>query len=309
MNNETIFELAIIGGGPAGCAATVYAARKKIKTLLCTYDFFGQSSVSDDIQNWIGTNHISGNDLSKSLEKHVREYEGDDLFIHTKVYIVSIEKDGGLYIIKDSKNNIFKSKTILICSGSKRRKLEIKGADVFEHKGLTYCATCDGPLFTGTDVCVIGAGNAAFESALQLSKYCKSVTILARSATYKADQVTVEKVLKTTNINIINSVNMLEVVGDKMVKGIIINDGSGEKTLDVEGIFVEIGQIPNTDYINIVDKNAFGNIKVDPRTQVTSDSHIWAAGDCTDGLYHQNNIAVGDAIKAVEDLFIHLHNL
>ncbi len=301
-NTNQKYDLVIIGGGPAGSAAAVYAARKKIKSAIITTEFGGQSVVSDDIQNWIGTPHISGMDLAKSLETHVKEYQGDILHIIKELVSSITQNENKTFTIKTNKGDIT-TRSILIATGSKRRKLEAKGADEFEHKGVTYCASCDGPMYRDTAVAVIGGGNAAFESALQLAAYCTKVYILNRSESYRADEITVDKAKSKSNIEIINNAVVTEVFGEQFVKGLTYNN---DNKLDVEGIFVEIGQIPNTDYINIVEKNNTGNIIVDPRTQRTSIEGIWAAGDCTDGLYHQNNIAVGDAVKALENIYVWL---
>jgi alkyl hydroperoxide reductase subunit F len=198
---------------------------------------------------------------------------------------------------------------VLIAAGSVRRKLEAKGADAFEHKGLTYCASCDGPVFSGQDVAVIGGGNAAFESAAQLTAYCNKIYILNRSEVFRADEITVEKVSSHPNVEIIRNAVIEEVKGDKFVSGISYKDAkSGEqKVIAVTGIFVEIGLLPNTDFVSIVEKNKIGQIIVDAKTQRSSVAGIWAAGDCTDGLYHQNNIAAGDAVKALEDIYLYIH--
>ena len=303
------YELIIIGAGPAGVAAGVYAARKKLKTLLITYSFDNQSIVSPDIQNWIGTISISGNELSKSLENHLRAYAGDDVTIKTGSYVTGLKRvEGGFEVTTD--NGSYTAKTVLIASGSVRRKLEVKGADVFEHKGLTYCATCDGPIFAGQDVAVIGGGNAAFETAAQLAAYCQSVTIINRGDTFRADEVTVEKVLSKPNVKSIKNAIAVEVKGDKFVTGFVYKDATTneEKEIPVTGIFVEIGLIANTEYAkDLVERTPSGQIKVDPRTQSSTVSGIWAAGDCTDGLYHQNNIAAGDAVKALEDIYVNIH--
>ena len=304
MSQENMYDLVIIGGGPAGSAAAVYAARKKIKSAILTPEFGGQSVVSDDIQNWIGTPHISGYELGKSLEKHVKEYQGDILTV-VKGYVSEItQNEDKTFSIKTSKDLVLLAKAVLVTTGSVRRKLDAINADKFEHKGVTYCASCDGPVFTGKDVVVIGGGNAAFESALQLAAYCKSVKILNRTDKYRADEITVDKVIKNEKIEIINNAIVNEVHGEQFVNGLTYNN---TVKLDVEGIFVEIGQMPNTDYIGFVDKNPAGNIVVDPRTQKASVEGVWAAGDCTDGLYHQNNIAVGDAVKALENIYVWLN--
>jgi len=308
-------DLIIIGGGPAGVSAAVYAARKLIKSVLITDEFGGQSTVSDDIQNWIGTPHISGADLAKSFEKHVREYAGDVITIKDKSFVNSVEKverDGQTVFVAKVKDRsgvetTYEARAVLVGTGSKRRKLPAKGANEFEHKGVTYCATCDGPLFTGMPVVVVGGGNAAFESALQLAAYCSHVYLLNRTETFRADEVTVNVVKKKENISIITNAAIDEVLGEQFVNKITYTENGESKTLDVNAVFVEIGKIPNTDYVKgLVDMNETGNIITDPRNQRTSVNGVWAAGDCTDGLYHQNNIAAGDAVKALEDIYIWL---
>ena len=220
-----------------------------------------------------------------------------------------VRQDKG-FKIKTESGQEFETKTILIASGSGRRKLPAKSADKLEHKGLTYCASCDGPLFADQDVAVIGGGNAAFESAAQLLAYCKSVTLINRSDAFRADEITVDKVLKNPKITVVKNVDILEVQGDKFVDGLVYkNKTIGEqKELKVSGIFVEIGQIPNTDFIkNILPLDEFGRIKIDAWSQKTDVPGIWAAGDCTNVLYHQNNIAAGDAVRALEDIYLTIH--
>ena len=309
-----VYDLAIIGGGPAGAAAGVYAARKRLKTIFITKDWLGQSSVSENIENWIGTTNISGMNLAQSLEKHVKAYADGVIEIKENEICINIEKStsptspSGSFSIQTNKT-WYEAKSILIVSGSHRRKLEVTGADKFEHKGLTYCATCDGPLYTGQDVVVIGGGNAAFDSAAQLMAYCKTVTILNRSESFRADPGTIEAVKKNPNIKIITSAIPTEIKGDKFVSSIVYTDTKTNKINEIQttGIFVEIGSLPNTDFAkNILDLDEFNRIPVDARNQQTKTKNIWAAGDCTDGLYHQNNIAAGDAVKAIEDIYLHL---
>lgn len=315
-----IYDLLIIGGGPAGVAAGIYASRKKLQTLLVAESFGGQSVVSEGIENWIGTIKISGADLAKSLEEHLRAYAGDVVEIKTERRVVEIKKhqdyteQNPLFISKLSnssgdKNEEVVAKSILIATGSSHRRLPAKGSDIFEHKGLTYCATCDGPMFSGVDVVVIGGGNAALESVAQLSAYCKSVTLINRSKTFRADPITVEKVLAKSNVSVIAPAEVLEVKGDVMVNGLIYkNTETGEeKEMPTGGIFVEIGMIPATGFAKeIVALNEYGKVIVDPMTQRTKTAGIWASGDCSDGLYHQNNIAVGDSVKALEDIYMSL---
>ena len=311
-NVAMLYDLIIIGGGPAGAAAAVYASRKRLHTLFVTAEWGGQSIVSEKIYNWIGSTSISGNDLAENLKKHVlaNAGAGQTLEVQEGEKVNAISKNENIFSIKTESGKEFTAKTILIASGSGRRKLQAKGADRLEHKGLTYCASCDGPLFEGMDVVVVGGGNAAFESAAQLLAYCKSVTLIHRSETFRADEVTVEKVLKNPKIKAVKNVEILEVKGEKFVEGIVYKDKITEKIteLKVSGIFVEIGQIPNTSFVkDLVPLDEIGKIKIDFGTQKTEVLGIWAAGDCTNILYHQNNIAAGDAVKALEDIYLHIH--
>lgn len=307
---ENTYDLIIVGGGPAGAAAGVYAARKRLKTLIIAQTFAGQSVVSEEIQNWIGTIKISGDDFAMSLRKHVEAYAGDKLKICEEV-VQKIEPKGATFIVSTHKNS-YETRTVLVATGSTRRRLEVPGADTYEHKGLTYCASCDGPLFEEQDLAVVGGGNAAFETAAQLLAYAKSVTLIHRSPEFnRADAITVEKVLSHPNMRAVKNMEILEVKGDKFVTGISYrNKETGEVTeLPVGGIFIEIGQIPNTEFLKgIVDLNERGNVVIDPWTQKTSTQGIWSAGDCTNILYHQNNIAAGDAVRALEDIYQYLNS-
>jgi alkyl hydroperoxide reductase subunit F len=309
MESEIIYDLAIIGGGPAGVAAGVYAARKKIKTIFLTESFHSQSTVSDNIQNWIGNVSISGPKLAEDLEKHLRAYADNIVEIKTGSRVKSLEKiSDDLFLIK-TVHGEYKSKTVLIASGSSRKKLEVKGAEEFENRGITYCATCDGPLFSDMDVAVIGGGNSAFESALQLAEYTKSVTILQRS-NFRADPITINKALENPKIKAIPNTEILEIKGDKFVSAIVYKEKESGKIIElpIKGVFVEIGANPSVDYImkGLVELNERDQIIIDHKTHRTSQKGIWAAGDCTDSLYRQNNIAVGDAIKALENIFYYL---
>ena len=302
------YDLAIIGGGPAGVSAGVYASRKRLKTVFITKDWESQSAVSEGIENWIGTIKISGQNLAKDFEKHLRAYSSDVVDIKVGEWCEKIEKSGNLFKVTTSKG-IYEAKTVLIATGSHRRKLDIVGADIYEHRGLTYCASCDGPIFAGQDVVVVGGGNAGFESASQLLAYCKTVTLLNRGDRFRADPMTIETVSKNPHFKIIKNAIPKEIMGDKFLTGLVYTDATTKKDfkLNVTGIFVEIGSIPSTSFAkDVVKVDQWEHIVVDPRNQRSSVSGIWAAGDCTDGLYNQNNIASGDAVKALEDIYIFL---
>lgn len=304
-----IYDLVIIGGGPAGAAAGVYAARKKLQTLLITAEFGGQSIVSPDIHNWIGDIVLSGEELATKLKNHVKSYEGESLTIKEGQKVASITGETGNFTITTEKGETFTTKTILVVTGSNRRKLQVPGATEFDQKGLTYCASCDGPLFSGQDVAVLGGGNAAFESAGQLLAYCSKVTLIHHSAEFKADQITIDTLAKHPNFVMLANCETTAVKGDTFVTGLTYtNKTTGESVdLPVKGIFVEIGHTPNTSFVkDLVETTSYGAVVVNHKNQNTSLPGIWAAGDCTDALYHQNNIAAGDAVKAVEDVYNYL---
>ncbi len=311
------YDLTIIGGGPAGVAAGVYASRKRLRTVFITKDFGGQSTVSEGIENWIGTVKIPGAELAKQLEAHLRAYAqsstGEPIVdIKTGELCESVLKSASYteanpsFIVKTNEGS-YEVRAVLVATGSDRRKLDVPGAKEFEHKGLTYCASCDGPLFADQDVVVVGGGNAGFESAAQLLAYCKSVTLLNRSDILRADPSTVAGVSSNPKMKVVLNAIPKEVRGDKFVTSLVYTENGVEKTLATTGIFIEIGSMPTTSFVkDVITLDAFNRVVVDPRTQEASTKGVWAAGDCTDGLYHQNNIAVGDAVKALENIYVHL---
>jgi alkyl hydroperoxide reductase subunit F len=302
-----MYDLAIIGGGPAGVAAGVYAARKRLKTVFIAQAFGGQSTDSLDIQNWIGTPHIPGPELGKALEAHLREYASDVVTLQVGERAAKVEKGANGFTVTTDKGG-YGAKAVLVATGGSRRKLQVPGAEEYENKGIVYCASCDGPLFAGQDTVVIGAGNAGFETAAQLLAYAKSVTLLNRRDAFdRADAKTVEAVREHANMTILTDTVPVSVQGEMFVKSLTVKNTktNEEREIPAGGIFVEIGALPATEGVKgLVEMDEFNHIKVDPRTQRASVEGIWAAGDCTDGLYHQNNIAAGDAVKALEDIYL-----
>jgi len=302
-----MYDLIILGGGPGATSASVYAARKQLKSAIITQEFGGQSVVSETIYNWIGTPEISGANLADNLKKHTLYYKGPYLDVIEGEKITNLEKDNSNFKVITESGKTYNSHAIIIATGSHRRKLEVINADIYENKGITYCASCDGPLFAGQDVVIIGGGNSAFESATQLLAYCKSVTMIIRGDNFRADEITIKKVLENPNFKIIKNANILRVDGEQFLESLTYKDKitGQENTIKVNGIFVEIGQIPNTEFAkNVLKIDKFGKIIVDPTNQMTSMEGIWAAGDCTDGKYHQNNIAAGEGVTALEDAYL-----
>jgi alkyl hydroperoxide reductase subunit F len=304
-----MYDLVIIGGGPAGVGAGVYAARKKIKTLLITEDFGGQSMFSPDISNWIGNKSLTGLELAKMLEDHLNNYK-DDIDIWKGDLVAKVAKKGKGFSISTKKGKKVEARTILICSGSRRRRLGVPGEDELDGKGLAWCATCDAPMFKDKVVAIIGGGNAGLEAALTLDAYASKLYLLQRRDELKGDAVTQEKIKSLKKLTIIYNALTQEILGDEFVSGLRYKDAKTgkEEALELQGVFVEIGSVPNVDFIkDLVDLDDWNEIIVDHKTQQSSQKGVWAAGDVSDVLYKQNNVSVGDAIKAVLNIFDYLH--
>jgi len=304
-----MYDLIIIGGGPAGISAGVYSSRKRLKTLFLTSDFGGQSITSSCIENWIGEVFLTGEQLAKKLKDHLEHYRGEFLDIKERVRVKSVIKTGTGFTVTTLDGQTFEGKTVIVATGSSRRKLSVPGASEYEGKGIVYCATCDAPLFSGSPVAVIGGGNAGFETASQLLAYASEITIIEQAPAFRAEQITVDKLLANPKIKGITGAEITAVKGEKFVTGLVyknLADGT-EHELPVSGIFVEIGNTPATDFIKgTVETIPNGAIKINHLNGQTSVEGIWAAGDCADNFYHQNNIAAGQGALAVEDVYAFL---
>jgi len=304
-----MYDLIIVGGGPAGISAGIYASRKKIKTLLITDTFGGQSIVSDKIENWIGEKEISGYDLAKKLENHLKSQEGIEILENDLV--IEIKKIDNGFEVKTKEGKTFKTKYLLIATGSRHRRLNVPGEKEFEGRGVFYCATCDAPLLKNKIACVIGGGNSGLESALDLVPYASLIYILEYTDKLKGDDITQEKIKSYDKIHIITSAEVIEIFGQNFVSGLKYKDRitNEVKELKTDGVFVAIGMEPNSYLVkDLVKLNNRGEIIVDPKTQQTSLFGIWSAGDVTDFPYKQNNIAVGNAISAVLNIYENLKN-
>jgi len=311
-----IYDIIILGGGPAGVAAAIYSARKKLKTLLITESFGGQSIVSDDIENWVGDKHINGLNLAKRFEEHVRAYP-DDVDIKMPETVKEVKKikcaDGDracdFEVVTDKDK--YEGKVVILAMGANRRRLGVPGEDEFEGKGVSYCSTCDAPLFKGKRVAVIGGGNAGLEAAVDLLPYATDIYILQRSGALKGDPVVQERIEKEERIHVFLNSGTTKILGDKMVTGVVYKDKDGnEKALDVGGIFIEIGSVSNTDSVkDLVELDKYNQVKIDSKHASTSQVGIFSAGDITDDPYKQNNISAGDAVKAALAAYAYLQKI
>src|SRR3989344_1963299 len=297
-----LYDLIILGGGPAGTAATVYAARKRLKTLLITESFGGQSVVSDDIQNWIGETHITGFDLAKKFEEHIKSF-GDIVEIKIeRATKISIFRNLDMSIFKiETDSGEYESKALILTIGARRRKLNVPGEQKFEGKGVVYCSTCDAPLFPDKKVAVIGGGNAGLEAVVDLFPYAEHITLLIRGDMMKGDPATQDEIKNNSKVEVIFNAETKEILGDKFVTSLKYKDlkSSEIKELKLDGVFVEIGSVPNSEIVkDLVELDQWGQVKIDSKHGSTSCHGIFAAGDITDDPYKQNNISAGDAVKA-----------
>lgn len=306
----SVYDVIIIGGGPGGAGAAVYAGRKKMKTLLITESFGGQSFVSSRIENWIGAKEITGFDLAKNLEEHARAQETVEIKMPERVIGVK-EIDSGFEVETD-KNNKHQARTLIVISGGRRRKLKVPGEGEFDGKGVFYCSICDAPLMKDKKAAVVGGGNAGLEAVRDLLPYAVEIYLLNIGEELTGDPVTQAEIKKSPKVKIINNAKTLKILGGKLVSGIKYQDLKTKevKELSLEGVFVEIGSIPNSEFLKgLVELNERGEVVIDHQTGKTSVPGIFAAGDVTDEMYKQNNIAVGDAIKAVLSSYNYLLSL
>lgn len=299
-----MFDLIIVGAGPAGITASIYAARKRMDLLIITKDIGGQAAWSGDIQNYTGYQFITGPELAAKFEEHMRKF---NMQLKESEEVVDIQKIDNRILVKTNKG-VYETKTAIIASGKRSRELNVPGEKEFKNRGLTYCATCDGPLFSGKDVAVIGGGNSALDAALQLIKIARNIYIINITSTQSGDAVMREKVEASKNVTILNNTQVTAIIGDRMVNGIRIEKEGKEDLLSVQGVFVEVGLIPNSEFAKDVEKNSLGEIKVESYNQ-TNIPGIFAAGDVTDVPEKQIIIAAGEGAKAALSAFRYLVQL
>jgi len=292
------YDLIIIGGGPAGITAGIYAVRQRLNTLLITKDFGGQlARKAVTIENYPGFEEISGLELIQKLEKHLRKQKVDI----ERDGVKEVKKIGKNFIVITKSKNKFESKMVIVASGADPRPLEVVGEKEFIGRGVSYCIVCDGPLFERKNVAVVGGGNAGFEAAIFMSKIAQKIYILEAGPEVKADVENRERVRQIGKIEIITDAVLKKIQGNQFVNSIIFEDRKTgkEKKLSVEGIFVEIGSQPATSFVKgLVDFNERDEIRVDFESFQTKTAGLFAAGDCNVGKFKQIVTAAGEGAKA-----------
>ncbi|MGD0576543.1 MAG: FAD-dependent oxidoreductase [Candidatus Staskawiczbacteria bacterium] len=292
------YDLIIIGAGPAGVTAAVYASRQKLNLLLVSKDMGGQiAKKAVDIENYPGFDKISGPDLIKTFEEQLKTNKVEIIFDE----VLKITKEGGAFKISTAFGENYEASAVIITTGGDPRPLEVEGEKEFIGKGVSYCALCDGPIFRDKIVAVVGGGNSGFESASFLSNYVKKIYILEFSNAAKADESNQKLVLSTGKAEIITNAKVLKIEGDKFVKSLTYQDtkNNSEKRLDVDGIFVEIGYSPATAFVkDLVEFSDKDEIVTDLESYATKTPGLFAAGDCNKGKYKQIITAAGEGAKA-----------
>ncbi len=298
-------DVAVIGSGPAGMAACIYLARKKLKTLLITKDIGGQTAWSSDVENYLGYTLLTGAELTRHFQDHLQAFREDITLKLTKDgvrEIVSLGKQGFRLVLADGSSQA--ARAVIISSGKQPRQLGIPGETEFLHKGVTYCAWCDGPLFKDKAVAIIGGGNSALDAAFVVEKIATQVYIINLTAELTADEVMVDKARAAANIRIINDAQTLRITGDSVVQAITVQEKSTgkEKELAVQGVMIEAGSIPADDF-------AEGFVKLNDNHEIIIDKHnmtsvegVFAAGDVTDVPHKQIIVAAGEGAKAAMEV-------
>ncbi|MBU2567262.1 MAG: FAD-dependent oxidoreductase [Elusimicrobia bacterium] len=289
-----MYDLIIVGAGPAGITASVYAARKRMSFVIITRDVGGQTLLSADIENYTGYQFITGTELAMKFKQHFEQFKVE---LKEGESVAGLEKEGDIIKIRTEAGEEYASKTAIISSGRIPRKLGAKGEAEFKNRGVTYCATCDGPLFSNMSVAVIGGGNSALDAALQLMKIASSVCIIDSAPRLGADPVMVEKASGSDKVTVYTGATVREIYGDKFVEGIRFGTGGGEKDIPVRGVFIEIGSVPSSGFVKGVTKNESGEITVNCKCE-TNVRGIFAAGDVTDVTAKQIIVACGEGAKA-----------
>ena len=298
---DKVYDLLILGAGPAGITAAVYAARKKLDFMALTVNVGGQAAVSWDIENYTGYQFITGPELVKRFQEHLDSF---GIGLNENEKVTDIIKQENFVKTITSKGE-YLSKTVIVATGKRSRQLNAQGEEDFRHKGVTYCATCDGPLFKGKDVAIIGGGNSAFDAALQLIKMSPKVHMIDIADALFGDPVMIDKVKAAPNVEIHSSSQVKKIYGNAFVEGIEIEKQGRVIDLAVKGVFIEIGLIPNSEFAGILTLNKQGEIKVDSHNRTNIDG-MFAAGDVTDVPEKQIIIACGEGSKACLSAFNYL---
>ena len=309
IDGKAAFDMLMVGGGPAGAAAAVYAARKGIRTGVVSENFGGQTLDTLAIENYISVKETDGPKFALALEQQVRSYDVDIMNLQrAKALVLNAGLDKNLIEVQLESGATLRSKSVVISTGARWRNINVPGEAEFKNKGVAYCPHCDGPLFKGKHVAVIGGGNSGVEAAIDLAGVVGHVTLIEFDKALRADAVLVRKLHSLANVTVITNAQTTEITGDQKVNGLVYKDRASNElhTVVLEGVFIQIGLVPNTDWLKgVVELSKHGEIVVDAKGQ-TSVPGVFAAGDATTVPFKQIIIAAGDGAKAALGAFDHL---
>ena len=306
IDENKLYDVTVVGSGPAAVSAAIYAARKGLNVAMVGVKIGGQVLDTNEIENIIGTVLTTGAKFAETLEKHLKEHE---IAFKEGHLVKEMKEDGKDKILVTDDGKSYKTKTVIVATGAKPRSLNIPGEAEYVGKGVHYCSTCDGPFYKGLDVAVIGGGNSGVEAALDLSGIAKSVTLIEFMPELKADKVLQEKLAEQPNVKTILNSATVKVNGNEFVESIVYKsrETDEEKTLNVEGMFVEIGLSPRSEVVkDLVETNKIGEIVINPENNSTSVAGIFAAGDVKNIRQKQIIIAMGEGAKAALGAFEYL---
>ena len=295
-----MYDLIIIGGGPAGITAGVYAARKRLKTLILTQDIGGQMAWSSDVENYPGFSMISGADLVEKFENHIEQFRDVLELRLTNKGVTEIDKNKTYFSVKTGEGISEHSRSVIIAGGRVPKSLGIKGEKEFLNRGVSYCAWCDGPIFKNKDIAIIGGGNSALDTAINIERSVKSIVMINPTSELTGDKILIDKVTNAQDIRVLNDTEIISINGDKFVNSITVKPVDKDKPEDLKlsGVFIEIGSIPATDYLkSLLKLNDRGEIVVD-KYNMSSVEGLYAAGDITDIEEKQIVTAAGEGAKA-----------
>jgi len=309
LSAKAPYDVLIVGGGPAGAAAAVYAARKGIRTGIAAERFGGQTNDTLAIENYISVLETDGPKFAAALEAHTRAYDVDIMNLQRADQLIPADEPGGLIEVKLANGGSLQAKTVILSTGARWRNVNVPGEAEYRNKGVAYCPHCDGPLFKGKDVAVIGGGNSGIEAAIDLAGVVRHVTVIEFMSELKADAVLVKKLHSLPNVTVHTHAQTTEITGAQgKVNGLRYKDRTTgmEHLVELEGVFVQIGLVPNTEWLKgTLELTKFGEIVIDAKGQ-TSLPGVFAAGDCTTVPFKQIVIAAGDGAKAALSAFDHL---
>lgn len=291
---ENTRDIIIIGGASAAQSAAIYSIRAGMDVLVIADEYGGQINNTDVVENWLGTKSISGPELAEKFTEHMREYDIDE---HTGEKAVDVQKEHDVFTVETESGEKFRSQGVIIATGGTRRRLDVPGEEEYLNKGVAYCAVCDGPLYQGEEVAVVGGGYAGTEAADYLSDIAEKVYLISRSGKLKGEEITIEKVEEDENVEVVREASVTEFKGDQLLEKVAYEQNDEIRELEVTGAFIEIGTVPNSDVTDLVETNDSGNIKVDTEMN-TGLKGLYAAGDVNDMGAQQLVVSAGQGCDA-----------